>query len=95
MGGRVGGISHKFYRETRGIKVSGGQVVKAGTILTRQGHKWRPGINVIGLNHLTANVEGEVYFTRKKSRFNKSITYINIKPVKIKAKVKSTAAASK
>ena len=32
MGGRVGGISSKYYCETGGIKVSGGQQVKAGTI---------------------------------------------------------------
>ena len=81
MGGRVGGLSHKFYRETGGVKVSGGQVVKAGTILTRQGDRWKPGINVSGDMHLTARVAGEVYFTRKKSTFRKVVTYINIKPV--------------
>jgi len=32
MGGRVGGISSKYYCETAGIKVSGGQKVKSGTI---------------------------------------------------------------
>ena len=43
---RLGHTTHKYYKETRGIKVSGGQEVKAGTVLTRQGHKWKPGINV-------------------------------------------------
>jgi len=47
MGGRVGGISSKYYRETAGIKVSGGQKVKSGTILTRQGTQWKRGLNVI------------------------------------------------
>ena len=81
MGGRVGGITSKFYRETRGLKVTGGQFVRAGTILTRNGNQWKPGINVIGRSSLTAAIDGEVYFTHKKSRYNKAITLINIKPV--------------
>ena len=80
MGGRVGGITSKYYWETRGIKVSGGQKVKAGTILTRKGDQWKPGINVNGRSSLTAAIDGQVYFTRKKSAYNKVITLINIKP---------------
>ena len=80
MGGRVGGITSKYYSETRGVKVSGGQKVKAGTILTRQGTIWKPGLNVIGRASLTAACEGRVYFTRKKSSYNKISTVINIKP---------------
>lgn len=80
MGGRVGGISSKYYVETAGIKVSGGQKVKAGTVLTRQGDQWKPGLNVIGRSSLTAKVGGQVYFTRKKNSYNKVITLINIKP---------------
>jgi ribosomal protein L27 len=82
MGGRVGGISSKFYAETAGIKVSGGQRVKSGTILTREGNRWKAGINVQGRSSLTAAVEGEVYFTRKKNASKKVITIINIKPLK-------------
>ncbi len=82
MGGRVGGITSKYYYETRGIKVSGGQQVKAGTILTRQGQIWKPGLNVVGRNSLTALIEGEVYFTRKKNSYNRIVTFINIKPAK-------------
>ncbi len=78
---KVGGTTSKFYKETRGLKVSGGQVVKAGSVLTRQGHKWNPGINVTGQMHLTAVCEGEVYFTRKKNRYNKIVTCINVRPV--------------
>ena len=85
MGGRVGGITSKFYRETRGIKVTGGQVVKAGTILTREGHRWQAGMNVLGRTHLSAACEGEVFFTRKKGSYKKVITYVNIKPVAKKA----------
>lgn len=79
MGGRVGGITSKYYRETRGVKVSGGQTVKAGTILTREGHRWQPGLNVNGRTHLTAACDGEVYFTRKRNSYKKSVTFINIK----------------
>ena len=81
MGGRVGGITSKFYRETRGIKVAGGQKVKAGAVLTREGHQWRPGINVIGRASLTAGCDGEVYFTKKKNRYNRVVTFVNIKSI--------------
>ena len=81
MGGRVGGISSKYYVETAGIKVSGGQKVKSGTVLTREGNRWKPGLNVHGRSSLTAAIEGEVYFTRKKNNSKKVITIINIKPV--------------
>ncbi len=80
MGGRVGGTTSKYYAETAGIKVSGGQKVKAGTILTRNGDKWKPGINVLGRASLTAKVAGEVYFTRKKNSYNSIITLINVRP---------------
>ncbi len=80
MGGRVGGITSKYYRETAGIKVSGGQKVKSGTILTRQGDQWKRGLNVIGRSSLTAACDGEVYFTRRKNGSNKVITIINIRP---------------
>lgn len=77
---RVGGLTHKFYRETKGLKASGGEKVKAGTILTREGHRWKCGHNVTGSMHLVAKCDGEVYFTRKKNRANKLMTIINIRP---------------
>jgi ribosomal protein L27 len=80
MGGRVGGLTSKYYWETRGIKVSGGQPVKAGSILTREGQQWRAGLNVIGRTSLTAGVDGSIYFTRKKNSYGKIVTYINVKP---------------
>jgi ribosomal protein L27 len=79
---RVGRTTSKFYAETRGLKASGGQEVKAGSILTRQGHRWKPGINVNGSMHLTAKCDGEVYFTRKKGQYNKIVTYINVRSEK-------------
>ncbi len=84
MGGKVGGTTSKFYRETRGLKVSGGQAVKAGTILTRQGDHWRPGLYVNGVSHLTAGCDGEIYFTRKRNAYNRVVTYINVRPAKAK-----------
>lgn len=80
MSGRVGGLTAKYYKETRGVKVSGGQKVVSGTVLTRQGDKWQPGENVIGRTHLTAACDGEIYFTRKRNRVKKVITLINIRP---------------
>lgn len=77
---KVGHTTKKFYRETKGIKVSGGQFVKSGTVLTRHGDKWRAGINVIGLTHLTAGCDGEIYFTRKKGSYKKVLTVINVRP---------------
>ena len=76
---RVGGLTKKYYKETRGVKVSGGQKVKCGTLLTRKGDRWKPGLNVTGRMHLSAVCDGEVYFTRKKGSYKKAVTYINIK----------------
>ena len=80
MGGRVGGITSKFYVETRGVKVSGGQAVTAGTILTRQGNKWQAGLNTAGRSSVTATLSGTVYFTKKKNKSKKVVTYVNVKP---------------
>ncbi len=63
-----------------GVKLFGGQVVKAGNILVRQrGTKHNAGSNVgIGRDHtLFALIDGEVEFSRKKD--NK--TFVSIKPV--------------
>jgi ribosomal protein L27 len=77
-----GGISSKFYRETRGLKVSDGEEVNTGKILTRQGDKWKPGLNVGGRTNLFALCGGKIYFTKKKGTHNKIITIVNIKPAK-------------
>ena len=95
---RVGGLTHKYYKETKGLKTSGGQRVKAGTVLTREGHRWKPGANVTGTSSLTAAIDGEVYFTRKKNRYRRVQTLINIRPVeaaKPKRQATKKAAAKK
>ncbi len=81
---KVGGLTTKFYRETKGLKVSGGQQVKAGTVLTRNGDRWKPGLNVVGQMHLTARCDGEVYFTRKRAASKKVSTYVNVRAAKTK-----------
>jgi ribosomal protein L27 len=83
---RKGGLTHKFYRETAGIKVSGGQLVTTGTILTRQGDRWKPGVNVLGRMSLTAACDGEVYFTKKRGNYRRTVTLVHIRPVETKAK---------
>jgi large subunit ribosomal protein L27 len=63
-----------------GVKLFGGQTVKAGNIIVRQrGTKHNPGINVgMGRDHtLFALTDGEIEFRRKKD--NKS--YVSVKPV--------------
>jgi large subunit ribosomal protein L27 len=62
-----------------GVKLFGGQVVKAGNILVRQrGTKHYPGLNVgIGKDHtLYALADGEVEFRKRKN--NK--TYVSVNP---------------
>ena len=59
----VGGVSHKHYPETKGLKAASGQLVKKGTILTRQGDKWKAGLNVAGKGSIQAACDGTVYFT--------------------------------
>ena len=82
---KIGGTTKKFYRETHGIKVSGGQKIKAGTVLTREGDQWKPGLNVIGRTKLTAACDGEVYFTKKRGNYKRTVTYVNIRPVPLAA----------
>ncbi len=64
-----------------GVKLFGGQAVKAGSIIVRQrGTVHNPGLNVgIGKDHtLFALIDGEVEFRRKKD--NRS--YVSVKGVK-------------
>ncbi len=63
-----------------GLKLSGGQVAKAGNIIVRQrGTKYKPGTNVgLGKDHtIFALVDGRVVFQKK--RDNRS--YVSVEPV--------------
>jgi large subunit ribosomal protein L27 len=63
-----------------GVKLFGGNIVKAGNIIVRQrGTKHNPGLNVgLGKDHtLYALIDGKVEFRKRKN--NK--TYVSVKPV--------------
>ena len=77
---RRGGLSSIHYKETRGIKVAGDQIVKSGTVLTRQGDRWKSGANVLGRSLLTAACDGEVYFTKKRGNYRRAVTFVNVRP---------------
>jgi ribosomal protein L27 len=89
---RKGGWSHINYKEKRGLKVSSGQSVKKGSILTRQGDKWKAGLNIGGRGTLYALADGTVYFTRRRATYKTctTSTVLNIK----KSEQKSPASKS-
>lgn len=62
------------------IKVSSGQRVKTGEILSRGVSTYKPGKNVGGLNTLYALCPGEIAFSRKKTNSGKARTFINVIP---------------
>lgn len=77
---------HDSNAQRLGVKMFGGQFVKAGNILVRQrGTKFHPGSNVMKGNDdtLFATVAGIVEFTHKKiKRFSGKLvkrTFVNIK----------------
>lgn len=80
----VGGFSRP--KKDKAIKVANGELVKAGEILARGMDSYKAGQNVRGLGTLFAICEGQVYFSRKKTNHGKMRTFINIRPVKTKAK---------
>jgi ribosomal protein L27 len=73
--------------------VSGGQKVKAGAVLTREGDRWKAGINVHGQMKLTAACEGEVYFSKKRNKCRKVVTFVNVRPAGVAAPRKVAAKA--
>ncbi|MCP5513918.1 MAG: 50S ribosomal protein L27 [Spirochaetales bacterium] len=75
MAHKKGGGSSKNGRDSNsqrlGIKRSGGEVVKAGTIIVRQrGTKYHPGINVgLGTDYtIFAKEDGKIVFSDKKGK---------------------------
>ncbi|MCM8796193.1 MAG: 50S ribosomal protein L27 [Candidatus Omnitrophica bacterium] len=75
----VGGFSRP--KKDKMLKVSCGQFVKTGEILSRGINTYRAGLNVKGINTLYALCCGKVYFTRKKTSGGRMRTFINIQPV--------------
>ena len=49
------------------LKVSGGQQVKAGQILSRDTRHYKAGVNTIAGKDIVAACSGKVYFSRKKT----------------------------
>ena len=85
MAHKKGAGSSRNGRDSRGkrlgVKLFGGQTVKAGNIIVRQrGTKHNPGLNVgLGRDHtLFALTDGEVEFKRKKD----NRIYVSVKSVK-------------
>ena len=79
-GGASGHRKSLHYPDVKGIKVGDGQTVRTGTLLTREGDKWRPGKNVGGLGNLFAKCDGVIKFTKKRGNKGSVQTYINIVP---------------
>ncbi|MCM8780702.1 MAG: 50S ribosomal protein L27 [Candidatus Omnitrophica bacterium] len=64
------------------LKVSQGQIVKPGQILSRGLSVYRAGINVKGLSTLHALCAGKVSFRKKKTPGGKVRTFIDVLPIK-------------
>ena len=88
MAQKKGGGSTRNGRDSKpkmlGVKVFGGQVVSAGSIIVRQrGTKFHPGVNVgVGKDHtLFALEQGAVAFAKKAN----GRTYVSVMPKAIAA----------
>ena len=68
-------------KRDRAIKVSYGELVKTGQIITRNMAAYKAGVNVKGLGTLYALCPGKVYFSKKKTSHGKVRTFINITPL--------------
>jgi len=75
----IGGFSTP--KKDKAMKVSSGQLVKAGQILARGKDGYKAGMNAKGLGTLFALCPGKVYFSKKKTSHGKVRTFINIAPV--------------
>lgn len=80
-------LGRESHSKRLGVKIYGGQAVKAGQIIIRQrGNKYRAGVNVkhAGDDTLYSAIDGVVKFSRKKiRRFTgalKDATYVQVDP---------------
>lgn len=67
-------------KKDKSMKVSGGQMVKAGQVLSRGIATYKAGRNVRGLDSIYALCNGEVHFSKKKTPHGKVRTFINVMP---------------
>ncbi len=65
-------------KKDKAMKVSSGQTVKTGQILSRGLDVYKAGQNAKGLSTIFALCPGKVYFSRKKTSHGKVRTLINI-----------------
>ena len=67
-------------KKDKALKISSGEQVKTGQILSRGIPTYKAGVNVKGLGTLYAISPGKIYFTKKKTSKGKVRTFINIAP---------------
>jgi ribosomal protein L27 len=67
-------------KKGKGLKVSDGQPVKVGQLLSRGINVYKSGKNVKGLSDMVALCAGKVYFSHKKTSHGKFRTFINVAP---------------
>jgi len=67
-------------KHDKGVKISGGMIVKKGQILVAGRSDYKAGENVNGITVLYAACDGKVYFTKKKTTSRSARTFINISP---------------
>ena len=84
MAHKKAGGSSKNGRESEskrlGVKIYGGQAVRAGNIIVRQrGTRFHPGVNVgVGRDHtLFAKADGKVKFEKKGAKGRKFVNVVN------------------
>ncbi len=68
-------------KKDKAMKVSNGQTVKTGQILSKGIDTYKAGHNVKGLGTLFALYPGKVYFTRRKTSHGKVRTLINVEAI--------------
>lgn len=71
-------------KKDRAIKVSSGEFVKTGQILSRGIMTYKAGRNVRGIDTLYAACSGEVSFSKKKTSHGRPRTFIHILPIEKK-----------
>lgn len=69
-------------KKDKAVKVSAGQVVKTGEILSRGIPTYKAGAHTQGMGCITALCAGKVYFTKKKTPHGRVRTFINVLPLK-------------
>jgi ribosomal protein L27 len=73
-------------RKDRGVKVASGQLVKAGTILSRGSSVYKAGTYARGVGTIFALMPGKVSFTKRKTPKGGVKTFIHIIPAPVAKK---------